>query len=520
MAKKRSATGIVRGAAERARKSTRSRATTPPTQPPPQAPIPQAPTPQASTPITPAADGRTSLLISSAPAFANNWLAHRITDFQTKSPNVDLELDTSAHVVDLSAGEVDIGIRGTTNFDIKMWEGFHCVKLFSDEIFPVCSPEYLHKTKLDSPADLARATLLRNQTIAWKPWFEAAGLDWAEPAVGPKFRDVTTLLDSVANGVGVAVAGRIATLPGIRSGRLVRLFDIAALSRLEYFAVCLASKLERPEVALFLDWLVSEAKADVFKGAEDRLQQGAGVKAVVENLAAAAIYVDGTRVSLNKAAEEITGYKQNEIRTIEEWFAKLYSHQGDKQWRSYAEDSKARAQVMCGGAIVRKDGAERFFEYSSFAHASGKVWLINDVTEKKATEKRMHQLAYQDHLTSLPNRLMFTEQLRRALARAERRDRQVGVLFIDLDGFKNVNDELGHEAGDRVLKEIARRLISCVRKEDTAARFGGDEFAVLLDEVQDRSGLDLTAGRIVEAHFTWQPAPHRGREHRHKRISG
>jgi diguanylate cyclase (GGDEF)-like protein len=110
----------------------------------------------------------------------------------------------------------------------------------------------------------------------------------------------------------------------------------------------------------------------------------------------------------------------------------------------------------------------------------------------------MQQLAYHDHLTALPNRLMFTEQLRRALARARRQKRRVGILFIDLDGFKNINDELGHQAGDRVLKEIGRRLISCVRQEDTAARFGGDEFAILLDEIQDRASLASLAARILK----------------------
>jgi diguanylate cyclase (GGDEF)-like protein/PAS domain S-box-containing protein len=438
--------------------------------------------------------------VSAAPAFATNWLSHRIADFQAKNPTIDLELDASARLVDLSAGDADVGIRGSTRAAAELVSGCHFAKLFSDEIFPLCSPDYLQEAgPFEKPADLAKARLLRNPTIEWKPWFEAADLDWPEPAVGPKFGDVTTLLDSAANGAGIALAGRIASLPLIRSRRLVRVFDLAALSKLEYFAVCLPKSLKRPEVAAFLDWVVSEAKEDVFKGAEDRLQHGLGGKAIVENLAAAAVYVEGDRLTLNKAAEEITGYKRGDIRTVRDWFGRLYARHREKQARALIEDANKRAQIMRGGIAVRKDGTERYFEYSTFPHAAGEVWLINDVTERKAAEKRMQQLAYHDHLTSLPNRLMFTEQLRRALGRAVRRKRHVGIFFIDLDGFKRINDELGHEAGDRVLKEMGRRLVGCIRQEDTAARFGGDEFAILLDEVQDRQCLASLAGRILKA---------------------
>lgn len=106
--------------------------------------------------------------------------------------------------------------------------------------------------------------------------------------------------------------------------------------------------------------------------------------------------------------------------------------------------------------------------------------------------------AYHDHLTGLPNRRLLLDTFRRASARAHREKRRLALMFLDLDGFKLVNDQFGHAAGDKILKEVARRLKACVRDGETACRFGGDEFVVLLDGCNGPHDAWVAAKRISE----------------------
>ncbi|MDB5896089.1 MAG: domain S-box protein [Rhodoferax sp.] len=117
--------------------------------------------------------------------------------------------------------------------------------------------------------------------------------------------------------------------------------------------------------------------------------------------------------------------------------------------------------------------------------------LILDITERKIAQAQVQRLAFSDHLTGLPNRRMLLDQLDKAMATCLRHHRRGGLLFVDLDDFKTLNDTLGHDRGDLLLQQVARRLRSCVRESDTVARLGGDEFVVMLE---DLDAADLSAG--------------------------
>ncbi len=124
---------------------------------------------------------------------------------------------------------------------------------------------------------------------------------------------------------------------------------------------------------------------------------------------------------------------------------------------------------------------------------------IGQFMARRQAEERVHHLAHYDELTGLPNRGMFSRSLSHALIRARRHDKPLAILFIDLDRFKNINDSLGHEAGDRVLAEVAQRLLGCLREGDTIGRLGGDEFVVLIEELPEPMHVATVAQKILAA---------------------
>ncbi|TWI54304.1 PAS domain S-box-containing protein/diguanylate cyclase (GGDEF)-like protein [Pseudomonas duriflava] len=126
------------------------------------------------------------------------------------------------------------------------------------------------------------------------------------------------------------------------------------------------------------------------------------------------------------------------------------------------------------------------------------VWFFVDISERKASERRIHRLAYYDALTLLPNRTLFQDRLHLALQQAAKHSSWVVLMFLDLDRFKPINDSLGHAAGDRMLKEVAMRLTSCVGTEDSVARMGGDEFTLLLANLESRETALACAIRVAE----------------------
>ena len=132
--------------------------------------------------------------------------------------------------------------------------------------------------------------------------------------------------------------------------------------------------------------------------------------------------------------------------------------------------------------------------HSGVIHAT-----VVDISDRKRAEEQIEFHAYHDVLTALPNRKLFTDRLRHALGRAKRTGRSLGVMFIDIDYFKTINDTLGHTAGDELLLEMARRLRACVREDDTVARIGGDEFTIILAELRHPEDAVNVAQKLLEA---------------------
>jgi diguanylate cyclase (GGDEF)-like protein len=126
-------------------------------------------------------------------------------------------------------------------------------------------------------------------------------------------------------------------------------------------------------------------------------------------------------------------------------------------------------------------------------------FLWNLLTRLKQTNEQITHLAYHDALTSLPNRILFYDRLNLAITKARRDKESIAVLFLDLDGFKAINDTFGHDVGDALLREVSRRIMACVRDSDTVARMGGDEFTVILCGARAPNSNDRVAKEIIEA---------------------
>ena len=155
--------------------------------------------------------------------------------------------------------------------------------------------------------------------------------------------------------------------------------------------------------------------------------------------------------------------------------------------------------------LIRRDGFEIPIEdsvapiHDREGQATGAVIVFRDVSAARAMALQMAHSAQHDFLTGLPNRMLLNDRVNQAIALAPRHMKKVAVLFLDLDGFKHINDSLGHPIGDKLLQSIAKRLVDCVRGSDTVSRQGGDEFVVLLSEVEQAEDAAITARRMLQA---------------------
>jgi diguanylate cyclase (GGDEF)-like protein len=153
--------------------------------------------------------------------------------------------------------------------------------------------------------------------------------------------------------------------------------------------------------------------------------------------------------------------------------------------------------------LVRRDGHEFAIEDSAApihdrdGQIRGAVIVFHDVSAARAMVMEMCHLAEHDALTDLPNRLLLNDRFTQAISMARRNQKRVAVLFLDLDGFKQINDSLGHTVGDKLLRSVAERLLTCVRKSDTVSRWGGDEYVILLSEVGQPEDAAVSATKII-----------------------
>ncbi len=271
--------------------------------------------------------------------------------------------------------------------------------------------------------------------------------------------------------------------------------------RLAEESVEAAGRLARNNEALELEVAERRAAQDVLRRSEQKLRLHA--------LQAPLAFIEwdlGLRViEWNPAAERIFGFARHDAvgrRASQLIAAPNTCDAVARLWKRLLDERRPERIVLdnrtADGRIITCE-----WYYTPLVDADGRVLsvitLAQDVTETRATEQRLKFLAYHDDLTGLPNRALFQDRLQHAVAEARRTGRAVGVLLLDLDHFKGVNDTLGHDAGDRVLAEAAERLGACIRESDTVARFGGDEFAVLLGDLAEPANAFAIAQKLLDA---------------------
>lgn len=259
-----------------------------------------------------------------------------------------------------------------------------------------------------------------------------------------------------------------------------------------------------PEVNLFWQMVTNLKQTKIeLENSQSQLQ------AIIQNAMDGIITMNevGEIMGFNPAAEHIFGYTQRDVlgKNVKMLMPEPMHSQHDGYLNRYVQTGEAKVIGVCGREVValRKNGEQFPMELSAsemvLAGVRYFVGIVRDITERKQAERKIAHLAHYDYLTDLPNRALFMECLERSVVLAKRNVYKLAVLFLDLDGFKKINDTLGHDAGDLLLQSVAQRLKAAIRESDTVARVGGDEFILVLNEIGVDENAAFTANKIILA---------------------
>jgi diguanylate cyclase (GGDEF)-like protein/PAS domain S-box-containing protein len=258
------------------------------------------------------------------------------------------------------------------------------------------------------------------------------------------------------------------------------------------------------EVKLFWQMVTNlkQVKGELEKS-QDQLQS------IIQNVMDGIITISesGQIKGFNPAAEQIFGYLQQEVlgKNVKMLMPEPDRSQHDTYISHYLQTGRSRIIGVRGREVtaLRKSGEQFPLEISISEMMLGElryfIGIVRDITERKLVEQQLAHFAHHDYLTGLPNRILFLNSLENLIHLAKRNKYKVATLFLDLDGFKQVNDTLGHGAGDQLLQEVAERLKEVIRASDVVARVGGDEFTFALNNIGSEQNAALMANKIIAA---------------------
>jgi diguanylate cyclase (GGDEF)-like protein/PAS domain S-box-containing protein len=273
----------------------------------------------------------------------------------------------------------------------------------------------------------------------------------------------------------------------------------------ELVAKVFANKRVASEIEAKLFWQTVNNLQRVKKELEKNQSQ---LQAVIHNAMDGIITINqsGEIQGFNPAAEKMFGYLQQDVlgKNVKMLMPEPTRSEHNTYINRYLHTGHGSLIGVRGREVtaIRKNGELFPMELSASDMILGGqryfVGIVRDITDRKLAESKITFLAHHDYLTGLPNRALFLERLEQAISLAKRNYHKVAILYLDLDGFKKVNDAFGHDVGDLLLQDVAKRLTGIIRSSDTVARLGGDEFAIILINIGDQKYASMVANKIID----------------------